>query len=97
MSVRPTAWWLRGECQKLVGDPARSVQDRIGDLIGTIREAMRPNRMVLLWWQRAEGTRCEEFFSKHLAPHVLSGRRRPGIGAERWGQARRERMGRREV
>jgi elongation factor Ts len=37
--------------QKLVGDPSRTVQDRIGDVIRIIREAMRPNRVVRLQGQ----------------------------------------------
>jgi elongation factor Ts len=34
--------------QKFVGDPSQTVQDRIGEVIGLIREAMKPNRMVRL-------------------------------------------------
>jgi elongation factor Ts len=37
--------------QKLVGNPSRTVQDRIGDVIGVIREAMKPNRMVRMQGQ----------------------------------------------
>ena len=34
--------------QKFVGDPSKTVQERIGEVIGVIREAMKPNRMVRL-------------------------------------------------
>jgi elongation factor Ts len=37
--------------QKFVGDKARTVQDRIGDVIGLIREAMKPGRMVRMQGQ----------------------------------------------
>jgi elongation factor Ts len=37
--------------QKLVGDPSKTVQDRINEVIGVIREAMKPNRMVRLTGQ----------------------------------------------
>jgi elongation factor Ts len=37
--------------QKFVGDSAKTVQDRIGDVIGVIREAMKPGRMVRLQGQ----------------------------------------------
>jgi len=37
--------------QKFVGDPTRTVQERIGDVIGVIREAMKPGRMVRLQGQ----------------------------------------------
>lgn len=37
--------------QKFVGDPSKTVRDRIGDVIGLIREAMKPNRMARLQGQ----------------------------------------------
>jgi len=37
--------------QMFVGDPSKTVQDRIGEVIGVIREAMKPNRMVRMQGQ----------------------------------------------
>jgi elongation factor Ts len=37
--------------QKFLGEPSKTVQDRIGEVIGLIREAMKPNRMVRLTGQ----------------------------------------------
>src|SRR5437868_2703408 len=34
--------------QKLVGDPSKTVQQRIGDVVNVIRETMKPGRMVRL-------------------------------------------------
>jgi elongation factor Ts len=37
--------------QKFVGDPSKTVQERVGEVINVIREAMKPNRMVRLQGQ----------------------------------------------
>jgi elongation factor Ts len=37
--------------QKFVGDPAKTVQERVDDVVNRIREAMKPNRMVRLQGQ----------------------------------------------
>jgi elongation factor Ts len=37
--------------QKYIGDPSKTVRDRIAEAIGLIREAMKPNRMVRLQGQ----------------------------------------------
>jgi elongation factor Ts len=37
--------------QKLVGDPSKTVQERIADVVNLIREVMKPNRMVRLQGQ----------------------------------------------
>jgi elongation factor Ts len=37
--------------QKLIGDPSRTVKDRIADVVNVIREAMKPGRMVRLQGQ----------------------------------------------
>ncbi len=36
---------------KFVGDPSKTIQDRFGEVIGVIREAMKPNRMTRLHGQ----------------------------------------------
>ena len=75
--------------QKFVGDPSKTIQDRFGEVIGLIREAMKPGRMTRLSGQlgsyvhhdgsvgvllQVEGTSPEPQLLRDVCMHITASR-----------------------